>query len=190
MNFLEGKASKPIEERDDESALVLAAKRDIQSFTALYRRYSLPIYRYLFYRTGNTDDAEEITSQVFLTALEKIPHYQHRGHFSAWLFGIARYKVLEHFRMTRFHVLSDEVDSPAQTLEFLDNLIQGEDLERLAGLIEQLSEGEQELLRLRFAGELKFADIAYLLGKKESAVKMSLYRLLERLQRQVEVENA
>ncbi len=83
----------------EEERLVAEARRDRGAFVQLYDRYLTPIYRYLLSRVGNRQDAEDLTSQVFLAALERFGQYQGRGKsFAAWLFTIARNKAIDFFR--------------------------------------------------------------------------------------------
>ncbi|MDD5371604.1 MAG: sigma-70 family RNA polymerase sigma factor [Anaerolineaceae bacterium] len=160
------------------------------SFPALYDQYALRVYRYLFYRVRNPKEAEDLTAQVFLEVLQGLPHYTPRSPFAAWLFTIARRRVADHYRRLR---PTQSLDEQAEFLpsgeDVLAQVIQAENLERLAGLFARLSAAEQELLRLRFSAELTFAELAALLGQREDAVKKSLYRLLARLERQMEVED-
>jgi RNA polymerase sigma-70 factor (ECF subfamily) len=64
------------------------------SFGAIYDRYAASIFRYLISRTGNVEEAKDLTSQTFLTAIEAFPRYQDQGYVSAWLFSIARSTIL------------------------------------------------------------------------------------------------
>lgn len=168
---------------DQLSALVAAARRDPAQFAALYDLHVRPVYRYFCSQVRETVAAEDLTSQTFLAALEALPRYQHRGYFSAWLFAIARRKAQDYFRQRQPALLSETL---AENPEILARVAQSDDLRRLAGLFRALEGDEQELLRLRFAADLSFAEIAALLGKNEAAVKKSLYRLLARLQSQLE----
>ena len=75
---------------DSEDALIQQAKRDANAFGQLYESYVDKVYNYIFYRVGNTHDAEDLTSRAFHRALASIPTYEQRGApFSAWLFRIA-----------------------------------------------------------------------------------------------------
>ena len=77
-------------ELSDEVALSRAAQGDREAFGVLYERYVVRIYNYIYYRTGNTFDAEDLTERVFLRAMRHIGNYKDRGlPFSAWLYRIA-----------------------------------------------------------------------------------------------------
>lgn len=173
----------------DEGQAIAAAQRDPSAFDALYRTHVQSIYRYLYSRTGNQQDAEELTAQTFLAALERLPGYRHRGYFSAWLFAIARNKLTDHFRRRPPQTGIEDAAPIALDGNLAEELIQREGAEILARLISALPDGERELLRLRFVAELSFAEMAELLHKNSDAVKKSLYRLLARLQAQIEVRH-
>jgi DNA-directed RNA polymerase specialized sigma24 family protein len=85
----------------DDDALVQAIRSDPAQFAVLYRRYALPVYRYLYGRVGNAKDAEDLTSQVFLEVLESLPRYRSQGSFAAWLFTLARRRAIDLHRRQR-----------------------------------------------------------------------------------------
>jgi RNA polymerase sigma-70 factor (ECF subfamily) len=166
-----------------------AFDRNPAAFGAIYRAYLDPVYRYLLVRVGNTADAEDLTSQVFLAALEGLPRYQEQGYFAAWLFSIARRKAADYFRRHPADApLDPENDPPAPGVDLLTHIIHQEDLQNLVKQIAEVPEEERELLRFRFAARLSFDEMAVVLNRKTSAVKMSLYRLLERLENQLEAD--
>lgn len=166
---------------DDEAGQVAAARQDPRAFGDLYDRYASSIYRYLLSRLGNVEEARDLTSQTFLAAYDAFPRYQHSGYFSAWLFSIARSKYVDHLRKSRLRLKA--VPDPAQDppSDPLAQVIETERIAELRECIRELSEDEQDLLRLRYVAGLGFAELASLLNKKEDAVKKSLYRLLARL---------
>ncbi len=171
---------------EDISMLVKDAKDDPGAFGRLYDIYVQPVYRYLYSRVGTMHDAEDLTSQTFLTALEHLPRYRERGQFAAWLFRIARSKALDHFRRNRRELDLEEAEASVGGGDALVQVIQGEEINHLRSLIGNLSAEEQDLIRLRYVAELTFAEMADLLGKREEAVKQSVYRLLARLKSQME----
>lgn len=181
-------ASRPPETTDE--LLVEEAQKNAEAFAALYDRHVRAVYGYLYSKVASPADAEDLTSQVFLAALESLRRYPRGAGFRAWLFGIARRKTADFYRKRRPQsTLDDAAELPAPSESLLAQVARGQSLRVLARLIARLREDEQELLRLRFAGALSFAEIAGLLGMKESAVKMRLYRLIERLQQSMEAGN-
>ena len=172
----------------EEAVLVEAARRDPEAFAALYRQYLTPLYRYLYRRLSNARDAEDLTTQVFMDALEGLTQQRYRegGCFAAWLFTIARRRLVDYYRQRPTAPLHDP---PSPEPSLIAAIEKGEDLERLARLLAQLDEDRQELLRLRFSAELSFAQISMLDGRSEAAVKMALYRTLDFLREHWEAEN-
>jgi RNA polymerase sigma-70 factor (ECF subfamily) len=177
-------------EIDDEDELLLhEIQQNPDLFATLYRRYLPRVYRYLYFKTGDADEAEELTSQVFLAALEGMPGYQHRGHFSTWLFSIARRKAADFYR-TRYVRSHFKFSQPATIRDPEDDsltpVIARENIEKLNELLSMLNDHEMEILRLRFTAKLQFSEIATLLKRKPSSIKMAYYRLLARLAKKME----
>jgi RNA polymerase sigma-70 factor, ECF subfamily len=176
----------PLISTSDEEARLELAQVDPGDFGELYAYYAPRIYKYLLSRLGNIEEARDVTSQTFLNAFELFPRYQHRGYFSAWLFSIARSKYVDHLRKTKRSPETLEDTWPDPLPDPLSQVIETERLTRLRGSIRRLAEEEQEMLRLRYVAEISFAEMAAILHKKEDAVKKALYRLLARLQSQME----
>jgi len=171
----------------DDDALAERACQNPYAFAQLYDRYLKQVYRYFPLRLGQRQDAEDLTSQVFLAAL---PGCWRDGHFRAWLFGVARRKLADALRRRRPQVALEEMGELPDAVETpLAQMVRTEDLSRLAQAFTSLEESDRELLSLRFSARLSFAGMARLLKRKESAVKMSVYRLLERLERQLEAQD-
>ena len=172
--------------QDDLPALVAAAVDDPAAFGRLYDRFVQPVYRYVYGRVGDVHEAEDITSQTFIAAYESLGRYRERGYFSAWLFRIARSKMNDHFRRSRREVGLDAAGQIAARDDALASVIQDEELRRIRSMIHTLDESDQDLIRLRYVADLTFGEMAELLGKREDAVKKSVYRLLARLKSQME----
>lgn len=166
--------------------MIAAAQKDLQAFGALYDQYAPVIYRYLLSRLGNIDEARDVTSQTFLKAIEAFPQYTHRGYFSAWLFSIARSKVIDLIRHNKHRVESFQEKWVDPLSDPLAHALANERKEALLRCLRALKPEDQELLRLRYVADLSYAEIAELAKKNEDAVKKSVYRLLVRLQNQLE----
>lgn len=183
------KRQKSSQQSKEEEILISYARQDAASFGKLYDLYAPSIYRYILSRTGNIQDAQDITSQTFLKVLEKLSSYHHRGYFSAWLFSIARSKYIDHFRMHNQEkklIANNNLESQSDILSIV---VDRERLLNLDHILAFLSDEEMDLLRLRNVAELTFAEISEILSKTEDATKKKYYRLLARLQSQLEEEN-
>lgn len=175
--------------KDTEAGLVQTARKDKLAFGELYKLYVERVFRYLFSRIGNVQDAEDATAQTFLAALESIGKFRQDGHFASWLFGIARNKSMDYFRKQNNTIFIEEAYEISTEDNPLARVIQTEQVTTLAKIIQDLSEEERELLRLRFLAQLSYPEMARLLQRSEDAVKKSTYRLLVRLHNQLEDSN-
>lgn len=175
----------------DEPTLVRRAQNDAQAFGTLYDRYVQRVYRYCYYRTNSSTDAEDLTAQIFLAALEGLPRYRQDGHFAGWLFSIARKKVADFHRRVPYtmQVALDESVLPPIHADLAMDMEKSQRREGMLKRIQALAEEEQELIHLRYVAELSFAEIARTLQKNEEAVKKTLYRLIARLKDELEAEH-
>ena len=82
----------------DEALALRVQEGSVRSFEELLARYEKRIYQFIRYKTANTEAAEDLAQTVFITAYEKIGRYRERHPFAAWLFTIARRKVIDYYR--------------------------------------------------------------------------------------------
>lgn len=166
----------------DEDLLPLASQGDLDAFGLLYERYVERIFNYIFYRTGNTYDAEDLTERVFMRAMRHIGNYHDRGlPFSAWLYRIAHNLVANWHRDNnrRKEIPLDESlfgDHQSEHPEL--ELLRAEERERLLRVIRCLPDERQQLLILKFVEHLSNAEIGQIMGRTEGAVKSLYHRTL------------
>ena len=167
---------------NDDEALGRAAQGDREAFGVLYDRYVGRIYNYIYYRTGNQHDAEDLTSRVFTRAMRHIPNYQDRGvPFSAWLYRIAHNLVANWHRdnSRRQEVALDDGFWVSSDFEHPENvLMRSEEESALLDIIRDLPEDRQMLLILKFVEHLSNAEIGDIMGRTEGAVKSLYHRTL------------
>ncbi len=173
--------------------ILLAQERlacgDPDAFSPLYDHYVQPIYRYLTSRLGNSDEAKDVTSQTFLAAYEAFPNYRDQGHFSAWLFSIARSKLIDYLRKEHRQERVQYLTLDQNAFDPLQEIVQAERRQALQMLLSRLPEEDLDLLRLRYVAGISFRDLAALFKKNEGAVKKNVYRLLARLHSQLEAKD-
>jgi RNA polymerase sigma-70 factor (ECF subfamily) len=177
----------------EDAQLVIWARDDTAAFGELYTRYVKKIYNYIYYRTGNYHDAEDLTSRVFFRALAHIDSYTDRGvPFSAWLYRIAHNLVANwHRDRGRQKVVPlDEYISndsgPTAPESVTENL---EDSEKLLEKIRELPEERQQLLVLKFVERLSNAEIGAIMNRTEGAIKSLYHRTLLSLRDRLEDED-
>jgi RNA polymerase sigma-70 factor (ECF subfamily) len=170
----------------EDPKLILRARQDPAAFRLLYEQWIHRVYRYILIRVGLKAEAEDLTAQVFLQVFRSLPRYRHDGRFEAWLFTIVRNQVRLYFRAPHRSISLEDLafEPPAEDASTLD--ADPEDVRRLRRALARLPELDSELIRLRYAAGLSFAEMAAVLGKSEDAVKKSLYRLQNRLLKMME----
>lgn len=166
----------------DDARLVRQARTDANAFAELYRRHLTSVYRYHLAHTGNTHDAEDLTSQTFMAALEGLDAFRGTGPYIAWLMGIASRLRARFFRKSRPEVpLDAALHLPTPSLPLDKVIARRLQVEAILSALKQLSPERAEALILCFFSELSFAEAGHVLGKSEAAVKMLISRGLQDL---------
>jgi RNA polymerase sigma-70 factor (ECF subfamily) len=170
------------EEHTDEIAISLAAQGDSEAFGVLYQKYVTAIFNYIYYRTGNQHDAEDISARVFQRAFGHISSYKYMGvPFSAWLYRIAHNLVANYHRDSsrkREVSLEDHLDlhTPGDHPESV--LVITQENEALLSAIRKLTPDRQQLLILKYVEHLSNNEIAIIMGRSEGAIKSLYHRTL------------
>jgi len=164
-----------------ESELVARAKEDAEAFGQLYERYVDKIYNYVYYRTGNHHDAEDLTAKTFYQALRHVHRYTDRGlPFSAWLYRIAHNLVANwHRDRSRRQVIALDEIAWVTHREHPESGLEDEDDQRmLMRLIRRMPADRQQLLILKFVEQMSNLEIARIMGRSEGAIKSLYHRTL------------
>jgi RNA polymerase sigma-70 factor (ECF subfamily) len=177
-------------DRTDDLALNQAIQGDREAFGLLYEQYVGRIYNYIYYRTGNLHEAEDLTARVFIRAMRRISDYQNRGlPVSAWLYRIAHNLVANWHRDRgrRPEVPLDDTTSVVAHPEHPEaTLVQTEEREALLRIIRKLPAERQQLLILKFVEHMSNAEIGQIMGRTEGAVKSLYHRTLLSLRNDME----
>lgn len=174
----------------DEATLIRQAKSDREAFGQLYEQYVDKIYSYIYYRTSNEREAEDLTARVFFRAMQHIDSYEDRGFpFSAWLYRIAHNLVAnwhrDHSRRQIFSIENVEqwhitYDGPELVAEQIG------DREALLQAVQRLPADRQDLLLFKFVEQLTNAEIGVIMDRSEGAIKSLYYRTLQELRAELE----
>lgn len=160
-----------------------AQQGDTGAFGELYVRHLDTIFRYVFYRVGNQQEAEDLTETTFIKAWEAVAGYRiGELPFVAWLYRIARNAVIDSSRKRTVETVDIETQplaSPGNTLE--EEVIQGSHLDQVMAAMARLPEEQQEVVTLRFLSGLSHIETAEIMGKSPESVRVLQFRALKAL---------
>jgi RNA polymerase sigma-70 factor, ECF subfamily len=161
--------------QDEESLVRRAHQRDPVALTQLYEENFDKIYRYIVLKIGDRTEAEDMTQQVFLNALQSLSSYRWQGMpFTSWLYRIAHNQVVDYYRKKSKRItvpLDESLPLPAADGDPQYAVERKVEINEVMLATKKLTSAQQEVISLRFAGELSITEIAKAMGKSEGAVK-------------------
>ena len=156
-------------------------KGDRQTYALLVEEYKTPIYNLAYRMTGNADDADDLTQETFIRAYQYLWRYDQRKKFFTWLYTLAFNLIKNHLRKNKKEKLSEELsalsltdNNPSQEERLIED-------QEISSCLLRLEDELRALLIMKYQQELSFEEIAQITGKSLSAVKMRIYRGLEKL---------
>ena len=181
--------SQLLDDAEVRQLLHAARQDDDRALARIYQMYSDRIFRYVYFRIGERNRAEDLTGEVFVRLLENIANFRLGAHghalaLTGWIFRIAHNLVIDEYRRRK---VRDEIDSypdgDEETVDpdmTLDLHLTRADLESALRL---LTGDQQSVILLRFDQGMTSAEIGQVLGKTETAVKALQRRALASMQR-------
>ncbi len=167
----------------------LARDGDAEAFGQLYDHYVSGVFRFVYYRVGSRQLAEDITSETFVRGLRAIQRFTWQGKdFGAWLTTIARNLIADHFKSSRsrLEIVSDDVPegrvtarSPEEdVLALISN-------EMLFDAVNSLPPEQRDCVLMRFIQGMSIAETAAALKRSEGAIKQLQLRAVRSLAKRV-----
>ncbi len=179
-------------EKDLPQVIAKAQAGDPLAFDDLYQRYAKLILRFLYLRTREAENAQDLTQEVFMRVLKNIKSFEYRGEksFLGWLYTIATHVQIGQAR--RKQNLQTPLDDSAEIADPRGQEHVTTAFERifLQHAIDQLTDDQKQVLTLKFFGDLTNQEIALAIGRSEGAVKALQYRALQSLQQILERESS
>lgn len=181
-------------DQNSEQYLIKRAKEgDSRAFGRLFEAYLDPIYRYIYFRVSDVDEAEEMTDDVFVKAWEALPNFTIKQGKSLlpWLYRIAHNLVVDHYRRRTLHEETEPLFAVRETLPSVEEMVGTKQaVARAVQAVHRLDQLEQSVLLLRFVEQLPYREIAEIVGKSEGACRVIQYRALSTLRDLLEEEKA
>ena len=160
-----------------------AVAGDRRAFTSLYRELHPLVARYIARRVDSRADAEELVAEVFRRVVEHLADFDPaRGCVRAWVLRISRNAVIDHYRTRKTPLALEQLaDGLRETSGPLDIMIADERTARVRAILAECPEQTRRLLAMRYGDGLRHAEIAELLGLRESAVRKRISRAVREL---------
>lgn len=170
-------------ERNESRLVARAVKGDAKAFGELYERHVSAIHRYIVYRVRNPHDARDLAEEVFLKAWQGLPGYRPgKVPFRGWLYRIAHNAVIDHYRARKeAEPLDDRDDLVDDRPDPERQVIEQEEVERVADVIAQLLPDYQQVVVLRYIEGLSTDEVAAVLDRSNGAVRVLLHRALKQM---------
>lgn len=183
-------------DHSDEELIRLAANGDVDSYGCIYERYLESIYRYIYYRISDVQDAEDLTEDVFLRVWNNLQTTSSASgirNFKAWLYRIAHNLVVDYHRTnshSKVEYLTEQYDFSNAESSAEELSIQRLGEQELELAIRGLEDPLQQIVIMRFIIRMSHAETASVLGLKEGHVRVLQYRALKKLQKILEKDQA
>jgi len=164
---------------------VKLAQDDPKRFAPLYDKYYEQIFRYIYQRMDDKELAFDITSQVFLKAMNNIKRYEYRGvPFSSWLYRIAKSEVYQSFRdKNATRTVSVETFHLAEMIEEWSEDTSEQRREVLLSIISELKEEEVQLIEMRYFEKRSYREIGEILEMTENNAKVKTHRIINKMKK-------
>jgi RNA polymerase sigma-70 factor (ECF subfamily) len=169
----------------EELKWVQFAKKDPRGFEPLYNKYYEQIFRYIYQRMDDKETAHDVTSQVFLKALNNIQKYEYRGvPFASWLYRIAKSELYQSFRDKKSRrTVNVESMHLFEMIEDWEEDTSDENRKILLNIISKLNEEEVQMVELRFFEKRSFREIGEILEITENNAKVKAHRVVKKMRK-------
>ena len=159
-----------------------AVEGDKDAFGKLFETYASPVYRFVYFRVGSRETAEDIASQTFEKALKGLNGFDGKNSFKTWLFTIARNTVIDYYR-SRKNIFS--IDELEDVFPGADDLMKetevGDDAKRLLKGLDKLKNEWKRIVEYKYIFELDNDEIAYMTGLTKGNIRVILTRAVKKL---------
>lgn len=169
-------------EEELKRGLQLAQNGNSEAFAKIYDHFSNKIYRFIYFRVGHKEVAEDILSDTFVKGWQKINQINTPKALSAWLYQIAKNNIIDYYRIKKEVVALEEVEDFLETeVNPIDFINLGLQQKKVLQMLEELPLEQQQVIKYKFFEDLANEEIAYVMGKTEGAIRVLQHRAILKL---------
>lgn len=170
----------------DNELMLKVKSGDIDRLGLIYERYNKSLFGYFINLTNRTDISEDLVQNVFLRILQYRKKYKGNGNFNIWIYKIAHNVFIDFIKKKKRLEFSENMNEWANIISesaFDENISKEEEINTLKSALMKLSGKQREILTLSRYHDLKYKEIAGILGCSEGAVKVRIFRALNELKK-------
>lgn len=168
----------------EQDLIQAAQKGNREAFGQLYEMYANRVYRYLLARLGEPADAEDVTAEVFIRAMQALPSYRIKGApFVSWLLRIAHNQAVNCVKRRARRREVPLVETLSTTDDPEETALRQAMMSEVSQAMEGLTDLQREVLTLRFSADLTLAETAGVMNRRVQAVKFLQHSALRALRR-------
>jgi len=159
---------------------MLDEKVNKDNFDQFYDKYINKIFNFIYYKTHHKETAEDLTSETFIKALNKLDMFnENKGSFSTWIYQIARNTVIDFYRTKKDSINIEDVWDLSTDEDILRDLDTAKRLEDVKEYLKTLKSEQREIVILRVWEEMSYKEISEAMGKSEASCKMAFSRTIK-----------
>lgn len=160
-----------------------AKEGDNDAKALLYKEYMTPLYRFVYIRVKDKDEASDIVQDAFIRAFQALPRYNDQGKgMLPYLFTVARNLIINRSKKKKADLIEYDFLNAHDSGDRTDTeAILKDTRVDIAYALDKLTETERDVIALKFYGERTYAEIADELGKREDAVRQHVTRAIKKM---------
>lgn len=166
---------------DEKIAITECQNGDLSQFTFIYDAYVKKIYRYIYLKIYNKATAEDLTSEVFFKALKNIKSVDAERGISAWLYEIARNKLIDYFRTYKSNVDIEDIWELKSDSDIIQNIDKSLKYDELKKMMNELTSIQRDIITMRVWQDMDYKDISEALGLSEQNCRVIFSRSIAKL---------
>ena len=158
--------------------------KPFRNFLNYYNTYFEKVYRYIFFRVGRQKElAEDLTSEIFLKALQKFNDFDHGRPFAVWIYRIAHNHLVDYYKKAKYEMMDiEEVANEIRTNDDLRYELEVKmNLDKVSGILKELPHMQKEVVVMKYVNDLTNTEIAEILDTNEAHVRVLQHRALQKL---------
>ncbi len=155
-----------------------------KNFLNYYNTYFEKVYRYIFFRVGRQKElAEDLTSEIFLKAMEKFEDFDQSRPFAVWIYRVAHNHLVDYYKKARYEMMDiEEVANEIKTnANFAHDVEAKLNLDKVRNVLDKLPQMQKDVIMMKYVNDLTNPEIAEILDTNEAHVRVLQHRALQSL---------